>query len=360
MITQVHIEGYKCFESFDIDLGPFTVLIGPNDSGKTAFLEAMRVGSSLLREFVLSDPLAPARSCKSVKSVALPLPVSDHWRCLSEPVILHLALDGGPRLRIKPNPGADGVHFKWVDGREGREWRNWTDSDRTRLIRQAAGDPSYYLLDPGRIREVTSLEQELESTRRGLPTVLDDLNRLRDGTYERIESEFTRRFPQYTNVLPKKGTADSRHGRKSDPGLTLAFRTAFGELPCSAVSDGVLLSLAFLTIAHRDSEANKLLLIEEPERGVHHASLKDIVATLRSLTNNGKAQIILTTHSPYLLDLVEPEDVRVFSKQDTGAVQAAKLSDYPDVQEMKKHFMTGEIWTSVKEQQVVAAARNKQ
>jgi len=34
MITSMHIENFKCFKDFDIELGPFNVLIGPNDTGK--------------------------------------------------------------------------------------------------------------------------------------------------------------------------------------------------------------------------------------------------------------------------------------------------------------------------------------
>jgi predicted ATPase len=52
MITKMHIENFKCFKDFDIELGPFNVLIGPNDSGKTAFLEAIRVAFSPLGETV--------------------------------------------------------------------------------------------------------------------------------------------------------------------------------------------------------------------------------------------------------------------------------------------------------------------
>ena len=47
MIRTVHIDNFKCFKNFDIDLGPFTVIIGPNDSGKTAFLQAILLMTSI-------------------------------------------------------------------------------------------------------------------------------------------------------------------------------------------------------------------------------------------------------------------------------------------------------------------------
>ncbi|HUT01607.1 MAG TPA: AAA family ATPase, partial [Phycisphaerae bacterium] len=48
MITSMHIENFKCFKAFDINLGPFNVLIGPNDSGKTSLLESVLLVSALV------------------------------------------------------------------------------------------------------------------------------------------------------------------------------------------------------------------------------------------------------------------------------------------------------------------------
>ncbi|HET6426970.1 MAG TPA: AAA family ATPase, partial [Phycisphaerae bacterium] len=51
MIKSIHIENYKCFKDFDIEgLGPFNVLVGPNDSGKTALLEAILLATASRRK----------------------------------------------------------------------------------------------------------------------------------------------------------------------------------------------------------------------------------------------------------------------------------------------------------------------
>jgi predicted ATPase len=120
---------------------------------------------------------------------------------------------------------------------------------------------------------------------------------------------------------------DENHDRGSNE----TEKTEIGELDPNALQPGIL-------------------LVEEPENGVHHASLKDIVGTLKQLTQEKGVQVILTTHSPYLLDHVEPQDVHVFRKDEEGAVHARRLSEYPDVQNLKKHFMTGEIWTGLNEE----------
>jgi len=51
---------------------------------------------------------------------------------------------------------------------------------------------------------------------------------------------------------------------------------------------------------------------------------------------------------------VEPEEVRVFAKDEDGAVHAVELSKDPEVEDLKKHLMTGEIWTEFDEADIVA------
>ncbi|MFM9966632.1 MAG: AAA family ATPase [Planctomycetaceae bacterium] len=41
MLTQLSITGFRCFRQLDVELKPLTVLIGPNDTGKSAFLDAI-------------------------------------------------------------------------------------------------------------------------------------------------------------------------------------------------------------------------------------------------------------------------------------------------------------------------------
>src|SRR5438876_11780640 len=42
MLKRIHIENYKCLRDVTVDLGDFTILIGPNDSGKSSFLEVIQ------------------------------------------------------------------------------------------------------------------------------------------------------------------------------------------------------------------------------------------------------------------------------------------------------------------------------
>jgi predicted ATPase len=99
-------------------------------------------------------------------------------------------------------------------------------------------------------------------------------------------------------------------------------------------------------------------LIEEPENGVHPCRLKSIVSYLKKLSQtvvNGKTpQILLSTHSPYLLDYVEAEEVLVFHRSSKdGATAVKRLSEIPDFKKKSTGFLLGEFWTAFEEEALV-------
>ena len=120
-----------------------------------------------------------------------------------------------------------------------------------------------------------------------------------------------------------------------------------GQLvPASQASDGTLLVLAYLSVLHLP-EPPRLLLIEEPENGIHPKHLREILEILRSLVHEqSHTQVVLTTHSPYVLDLFKSEEVTLCTKLETGEIRTTRMSDSPEVVRQLGVFTLGEIWTS--------------
>ena len=117
-------------------------------------------------------------------------------------------------------------------------------------------------------------------------------------------------------------------------------------MPASQASDGSLLVLAYLTVLYLP-QPPRLLLIEEPENGIHPKRLSDILEILRDLVHEqSHTQVVLTTHSPYVLDLFKPEEVTLCTKLDTGEIKTTRLSDSPKVMQQLDVFTLGEVWTS--------------
>lgn len=86
------------------------------------------------------------------------------------------------------------------------------------------------------------------------------------------------------------------------------------------VSDGTMLILAYLVLQYQREKLD-LILIEEPERGLHPYLLRSLVEFLRKLASGEVGpraiQIVLATHSADLLDHVLPEEAR-FLTRDAG------------------------------------------
>ena len=63
-------------------------------------------------------------------------------------------------------------------------------------------------------------------------------------------------------------------------------------------------------------------------------------------------QVITSTHSPYLLDRMRPEEVRLTTRQADGSVACARLDEHPDFQRWKEAMTPGEFWSMVGEKWV--------
>ena len=349
MITSMHIKNFKCFKDFRIELGKFNVLIGPNDSGKTALLQAVqlacilgsRPGSSLVRDGIrgIDFHLGTAAVWRHQTTGVLSIIAEAKPEAEGFPDQAKLVLLSGEVAKSKP--GRSFLSYvgsdldSQLDPKRAKEW-----------FADAIGPAAYYRFEPAALRKPSKLADEMERNGLGLAAFLDHLNRLDSDAYKALGDRFRERFPHY------QAPAIEVIGKKPDKRLTVAFPTARSEsltLSAESVSDGVMMSLAFLTLAFQPSPA-KLLLIEEPENSVHHASLKDIIGTLKHLNDEKSVQVILTTHSPYLLDFVEMDEVRVFTKDDEGAVHAQKLSDLDGADEISDMFATGEKWSMLSEE----------
>lgn len=103
----------------------------------------------------------------------------------------------------------------------------------------------------------------------------------------------------------------------------------------------------FVTLAYL-SNPPKLILIEEPETGVHPKRLLDVMGLLRDVTegkHGDRAQVVLTTHSPYLLDHVDldRDQVLVFRRRNDGS-RTPVSADREGLKKFLAEFMLGEIW----------------
>ena len=170
--------------------------------------------------------------------------------------------------------------------------------------------------------------------------VLDALLRSDRKRFDQIEEVIREHLPGVEAVHIE--TPEPSHRR-----VDLVFQGGV-KMPANMASTGVRLMIFFITLAYHPMPP-RLILLEEPENGVHPKRLAQIVSLLREITEgkhgNHAAQIILTTHSPYLLDSVIPDkdQVIVFRRNDNGD-RVAEAVDQERLREFMDEFMLGEIW----------------
>jgi predicted ATPase len=86
-------------------------------------------------------------------------------------------------------------------------------------------------------------------------------------------------------------------------------------LDLSQESEGLRRFLAHL-IALYQTPPKQTLIFEEPEKGIHPGALAALADQFKACPAAGRGQVILTTHSPELLDHFEPQQVRVVTMED--------------------------------------------
>jgi predicted ATPase len=117
------------------------------------------------------------------------------------------------------------------------------------------------------------------------------------------------------------------------------------SLTASQVSEGTLLVLGLLT-AFYGSGRPTLMLFDDLDQGLHPRAQKELISRLRELLkSNPDLQMIATTHSPYMLDCMEPTEVRMTLLGDDGSTVCAPLSSHPKYQKWKDEMAPGELWS---------------
>ena len=241
--------------------------------------------------------------------------------------------------------------------------------DVLRAVRSLLDGVRYYRWDPRLLALPVAPDLErssrMEQNGFGLALCLDEILGYSRERFAELERRFTGIFPQITSIRlsPEMGyrapvdnpVRVTMLEQSAGKGLYFDLRTGGQPVPASQISDGMLLVLAYLAILYLP-EPPRILLVEEPENGIHPKLLRDVLGILRDLVREqSHTQVVLTTHSPYALDLFSPEEVTLCTMQDNGEVKTTRLSESPAVRKQVDVFTLGEIWTSEGDEAIAQA-----
>lgn len=400
MIARVQALNYRCLRAVDCPLGPFHVLVGPNASGKSTFLDVI----AFLGELV-SDGLEQALQSRAQSFHDLVWRrAGDRFELALEAVIpeeLRQHIEGGPfhtiryEVAVGLEPGSaeialleERVSFNEPLPSEAKQRELFpaplpppTSLMPPRLprrsrsvIKKVPGGNDNFYAETGKSYNPSFKLGPRKSALGNLPA--DEVsfpvaNWLRVLLVEGVQPVFLkshllraasppgrgRRFkPDGSNlpwVVEHLRTADASRfrawvghlqaalpdlkdievkQREDDKHAYLLLHHQSGlQTPSWMASDGTLRMLA-LTLPAYLPEMSGIYLIEEPENGIHPRAVEPV---LQSLSSVYAAQVLLASHSPVVLSLVQPQQVLCFAKGSAGETDLIPGHQHPALREWR-------------------------
>jgi predicted ATPase len=312
MFNTVRYGNFKVLQDATLPLGRFTLLVGPNGSGKSTALQALRAAA-----------WGQSIDTKRTRS---------------------LGADGSPEVALSWDDGNKTV-VRWdINGNLSRLHNGSTNHE----FDQKLAAVRFYNFDGPNLAAPVTLQPNMELGPNGqqLAGVLD---RLRDQDPERFQalnSELENWLPEFDRILfntPGGGTRE----------IELRVKRRKQGIRASDVSDGTLFALAMLTVAY-STQPPPFVAIEEPERGIHPRLLRRVQDALYRLAfpekndeSRDPVQVVVTTHSPFLLDLYRdhPEEI-VLAERIGLEARFARLVDKESVSELLGDSRLGDLWYS--------------
>lgn len=326
MITQLKFENFKALKNAELKLGMFNVIVGPNGSGKSSVLQGLRA---------LSEP----NSVNWNNAVTIGMPTQ--------------SLSINPTLLIQNQARKLKLGFHASYG--------WTLMlpETSQLMIHLGNDGRTNAEALQRIKvysfETTSLGnsvgpqqiQQLTFDGKNLVGALTNLRDKDEEAYDRLRKEFQKWIPEYETLVFENDQGGSRH-------LRLRQKVTKQLVPATSASEGTLLALALLTIVHQPTPPI-LIGLEEPDRGLHPRLLRELRDALYRLSfpsdfgiKRDPVQVVVTTHSPFFLDLFKdhPEQVIIAEKNADGTASFKNLSEDKELRDLIGDAPLGEVWYS--------------
>ncbi|MDB5271289.1 MAG: hypothetical protein JWP58_4329 [Hymenobacter sp.] len=316
MLTSLRIQNFRSIRDASVKLGQVNLFIGPNNSGKSNFLKGIELLAyvSINSANLVSYESFEAMLFRSVKprimywgedndSIMFDFQASEHnKRTITSNVKINIEAfsDPGKPATVKIN-------------------KQNTELDTHLYIKTiiSIANTLIYKIDPAKFQTshpITDTKKVAADTANLVPFIFH-LSQNNKSLFRKLENDLARCIGNLVSI--------STPADPSEPGkLRIKFfdkedRSYWAE----EVSEGVLYFLALLCIIHQP-DPPKLLLLEEPEKGIHPRRIKEVMDFIFELARLRDIQIILTSHSPYVVDHFKdiPECISVFDRENGETV----------------------------------------
>lgn len=375
LIRRVVIHNYKSIAQCDVTLGRFNVLVGRNGSGKSNFLDALQFVAQALSPGSLSHALESRggmanvlrRGMKTGDNFRIELQVQ--WSRSQADYVIQIAKQphgafvvDEERLDYRTSEKGIPLFKRFIRNREKLSDSGDSDVDISSIskeslylpfasiqyvvygyVREALASLSIYNPIPSPMRRPHLIESgtTLKESGSNLTSVVSRLSRERPKTLARIIEYLAQIVPGLVTVQPLEiGGYEILEFRLQVPGESQP-RTFQSQ----NMSDGTLRSLAVLVAALQfleSPDSSHVIGIEEPEAAIHPSAMAVLLDALREASVN--TQILITTHSPDLVDGVDLDTDHLFAVSDTTGSTVIEPVDDASVMAIRTHlYSAGEL-----------------
>lgn len=203
---------------------------------------------------------------------------------------------------------------------------------------------NWYLcyFSPAAAREIPNAGPQKYLNRLG-----NNVNNVAQFLYREDPKDFIKVLKDIQTKLP--GIRGIRPVKLQNGQLVLEFLESGFKHPfySQKMSDGTLKLFAYYLLLH-EKDARPLVFIEEPENGLYHKYLSDLAVQMkRSIKGTYSKQLFITTHSPFFVNALSPEEVWVLEKKEDGFTTITRASEYEFVKELyESEVELGDLWYS--------------
>jgi predicted ATPase len=354
-LSRLTLRGFKTIRELkDFEPGPICVLIGPNGAGKSNFLSFFRMLSRILATpgelqlYTAQQGGATALMCDGLITgyeiegkIALPSELGTDeygfqlFRTDSDSVVFANEWYQSTRVDV-PRPrtdlGSGQLESKLVPAAEGGEpvaRRIW------QTLRNVVVHHFHDTSPTARIRSKWPVDDNIALKADGA-NVAPFLFRLQEN-----EPKYYRRIVETLRlILPFMADFELRpeHGH-----LLLRWRERGSDriFSASQAADGMLRAIAWIALLQQPEQGlPKLLIIDEPELGLHPYAIEVLTSLLQSAAEH--TQVIAATQSVSLIDRFEPHDIVVVDR--TGAESTFRRLNDADLAEWRERYTLSELW----------------
>jgi predicted ATPase len=375
-IESIKVENYRALKKIELkDLTPLTVLLGPNGSGKSTIFDVFSFLSECFQSNLRQAWDRRGRA-KELKTRGQTGPISFELKYREQPgtpvITYRLAIDEGPK-----GPEVVEEWLQWRRGQQGKPFRflefsrgkgraasgetpdednqreevnlrspdliavntlgQLSDHPRIAALREFITDwyVSYLSIDQTRHQPEAGPQERLSKSGENLANVVQYLKEQHPERLEQIFKVLRQRIPRLEQVEASP---------MPDGRLLLQIKDAPFEQPVLSryASDGTMKMLAYLAVLY-DPEPPRFIGIEEPENFLHPRLLPELAEECRNAA--ASSQLLITSHSPFLLNAMRPEEVRVLYRDEQGFTKAVRVSDIRGIKEfVQEGASLGYLW----------------